>query len=183
MVSQQVSRLYHLIISKLSRSQIIVSSIVVFSLLVGIIMLVGSRHSPGLIPDNLKKQISFVLFLPSSSPEMNINTKSFRYDPVSKVFTFKMQYDHSTLTIAEQATPQNFIDIPQAYDKVMETLNEYASFNSYYDKVSLTRPKEFKGQQSAIMNSKGTLITAHPTKGELTEDQWKKLFNGLELIR
>ena len=135
------------------------------------------------IPSQIKSQLSFIVFYPGPSPDTTVDSSSFKYDQPTHVFSFVVNFMHQPVTIAEQATPQNFIDIPQGYDKLIESLSEYASFNSYYDKVSLTHPKEFKGQQSAVMNSKGTLVFAHPTSGSLGEDQWRKLFNGLEIIR
>ena len=158
-------------------------------LLVGVVFLIGTyvlffyQSTAGNIPPTIKKQVSFNVFYPRPDPAITVATNSFKYDTKEKLLSYVVNYANTPITIAEQATPQNFIDIPQAYDKLIETLGEYGSFQSYYDKVSLTRPKEFNGQQSAVMNSKGTLVFAHPTKGDLSEDQWKKLFNGFEVIR
>ena len=162
--------------------------------ILGLVLLIGvtavlaygyQRHQnpKNRIPAQIKSQISFIVFYPGPSTDTSIDTRSFKYDQPTHVFSFVVNFMHQPITFAEQATPQNFIDIPQAYDKLLESLSEYASFNSYYDKVSLAHPKEFKGQQSAVMNSKGTLVFAHPTSGSLNEDQWRKLFNGLEIIR
>lgn len=158
-------------------------------LILGAALLTGSyflfiyRATPNVIPTVIKKQISFVIFYPNPNPAIIVDAQSFKYDEREKLLSYVVQYANRSVTIAEQATPQNFIDIPESYDKLIESLGEYASFDSFYDKVSLTHPKEFNGQQSAVMNSKGTLFFAHPTNGDLTEDQWKKLFNNLEVIR
>jgi hypothetical protein len=160
-----------------------------FGLVLGAFMVAGIYflffHHTGFnpIPSKIKQQASFVVFYPGTDPSVTVDANSFKYSSQSQLMSYKITYNNAAITIAEQSTPQNFIDIPQAYDKLIESLNVYASFDSYYDKVNLTHPKEFNGQQSAVMNSKGTLVFAHPTKGELTEDQWKKLFNGLEIIR
>ena len=166
-------------------------SVVSFWLLLGLIVggIVGgyiyNKHHQGtkIIPSDIKKQLSFIVFYPSPNASAVVNQKSFKYDAQSKLLSYVLGYDGKQLTVAEQPTPQNFVDIPPAYEKLIESLNEYNSFDSYYDKVSLTHPKEFKGQQSAVMNSKGTLLFVHPTDGDLNLDQWKKLFNGLEVIR
>ena len=152
-------------------------------LLVSLYVLFVRQNTSNPLPPAIKKQVSFVVFYPRPDPTITIDTKSFKYDSQAKLMSYVMTYANTPITIAEQATPQNFIDIPQAYDKLIESLSEYGSFQSYYDKVSLTRPKELNGNQSAVMNSKGTLVFAQPTKGELSEDQWKKLFNGFEIIR
>lgn len=139
--------------------------------------------TPNVIPPNIKQQLSFVVFYPNPDPAVTVDSQSFKYDDRVKLLSYVINYVNRSITIAEQPTPPNFIDIPQAYDKLTESLGEYAKFDSYYDKVSLTHPKEFKGQQSAVMNSKGTLVFAHPTNGDLTEEQWRKLFNSFEVIR
>ena len=152
-------------------------------LLLGAYYLFFYHASPNVIPPAIKRQVSFVVFYPSPDPDITLVPNSFTFDPKTKLMVYEISLANTPITVSEQSTPQNFIDIPQAYDKLIESLSEYASFQSYYDKVSLTHPKEFHGQQSAVMNSKGTLVFAHPTKGALTEDQWKKLFNGFEVIR
>lgn len=172
-----------------NRRQLSLSLVLGLGIILGAGLLVGFYYifvyhpTPNLIPENLKKQLSFVVFYPAANPAIVVDANSFKYDSQAKLMSYVITYGKTPITIAEQATPQNFIDIPPAYDKLVESLSEYASFQSYYDKVSLTHPKEFKGQQSAVMNSKGTLVFAHPTQGDLTEDQWKKLFNGFEVIK
>ena len=139
--------------------------------------------TPNSIPSAIKQQVGFVIFYPSPGSNVLVDAKSFKYDANTKLLSYKIKFNDLPIIIAEQPTPQNIIDIPQYYDKLIDSLSVYASFDSFYDKVSLTRPKEFKGQQSAVMNSKGTLMFAHPTRGDLKQEQWRKLFNGLEAIR
>lgn len=135
------------------------------------------------IPVDIKQKISYVIFHPESITSLTVDNTSFKFDDTSEVVSFVTKYSSADITIAEQATPENFVDIPQAYDKLIETLNPYTAFNSFHGTVHLTKPKELKGQQSAIMNSKGTLMFANVTSGSLTEAEWKKLFNNLEVIR
>ena len=163
--------------------RIIAVGLLVIGLTVAGFISLHRTHTDGPIPQTIKRQVAFVIFYPSPKTAVVVDVNSFKYDTKEKLLSYVVNYANTPITIAEQATPQNFIDIPQAYDKLIESLGEYGSFQSYYDKVSLTHPKEFNGQQSAVMNSKGTLVFAHPTKGDLTEDQWKKLFNGFEVIR
>ncbi|MDL2341804.1 MAG: hypothetical protein QFB87_01860 [Patescibacteria group bacterium] len=166
-----------------SRYLLSLGLIIVLVCAIGGFAVYKSNQPKGPIPRAIKQQIAFVIFYPSITTGAAVNAASFKYDTQSKLLSYVVSYSGRSITVAEQATPQNFIDIPQAYDKLTESLNEFASFDSYYDKVSLVHPKEFNGQQSAVMNSKGTLIFAHPTNGDLTVDQWKKLFNGFEIIR
>lgn len=135
------------------------------------------------IPPSIKQKISYVVYYPESIAELTVNKSSFKYDNDNEVLSYTLKYSTADITIAEQATPENFVDIPQAYDKLTETLNSYSAFNSFHGTVHLTKPKELKGQQSAVMNSKGTLMFANVTNGSLTDKEWKKLFNNLEVIR
>ena len=184
MVSQQTNKITHKKRNQLSTPLALSLGVVAGAgLLLGTYFIFLYKSTPNIIPPGIKKQVSFNVFYPSPDPTVTVDSKSFKYDSQAKLMSYVITYVKTPVTIAEQATPQNFIDIPQAYDKLIESLSEYGSFQSYYDKVSLTHPKEFNGQQSAVMNSKGTLVFAHPTRGDLTEDQWKKLFNGFEVIR
>jgi hypothetical protein len=131
------------------------------------------RKEPA-IPPVINKEASFVIFYPGENSQTKINKETFKYNTQAKNLSF---------IVSEQSTPEGFVDIPQAYDKLIESLRAYASFDSFYGKVDLTHPKEFSGQQSAVMNSKGTLIFVHPTNGSLSTDQWKQLFNNMNVTK
>lgn len=135
------------------------------------------------IPTDIKQIVSHVIYYPDSTSGLSVDKNSFKFDDASEVLSFTAKYGNANITIAEQATPENFVDIPPAYDKLIETLNSYYAFSSFHGTVHLTKPKENKGQQSAVMNSKGTLMFANVTGGSLTENEWKKFFNNLEVIR
>ena len=140
-------------------------------------------HKTPVVPAKFTKVTTFVIFYPTKSSGAAINQASFKYGTDSKVLSFLVSQSGINMTVAEQATPQGFIDIPQAYDKLIESLNGYAEFGSYYGTVNLTHPKEFNGQQSAALNAKGTLMFVHPTNGQLSQDQWKVFFNNLQTIQ
>jgi len=70
----------------------------------------------------------------------------------------------------------------QDYDKVVTSMNGYGKFDCDSGTVHLTRPKDLAGKQAAVMNAKGTLMFVKPAS-DLSEDQWRKLFNGLEVIK
>lgn len=168
-----------------SRRKIGAVLILVILVVSGSALYLNTRNlqSDSIIPVAIKKNVSFVIFYPKASPTLKLNASSIKFDPPSGLVSFTANHAGVNLTFAEQATPESFVDIPPAYDKLIETLNEYATFNSFYDTVHLTKPKELNGQQSAVMNSKGTLMFVNTTNGSLTDDQWKSLFNNLEVIR
>jgi predicted N-acyltransferase len=158
---------------------IIVVIVVVSIVVVGLKQL----HKDSPIPPAVNQEANFVIFYPNENSQTKINKASFKYDSHAKALSFIVTYNSKSLTFSEQPTPQGFVDIPQAYDKLIEELNGYSSFDSYYGKVDLTHPKELKGQQSAAMNTKGTLTFVHPTNGDLSNDQWKQLFNNLDIVK
>ena len=98
-------------------------------------------HKTPLVPAKFTKETSFVIFYPSKNSGATIDQSSFKYDTNSKVLSFTVKQGDVSMAVGEQSTPQGFIDIPQAYDKLIESLNGYAEFGSYYGTVNLTHPK------------------------------------------
>ena len=84
------------------------------------------------------------------------------------------------MLISEQATPQVFNDIPEYYPKLIEKLNGYSDFDSVLGKVSLTKPKELNGAQSAVFNGKGTLMFVRPNQS-LSDDDWRQFFDQMTI--
>jgi hypothetical protein len=159
---------------------LIIFLVITVTLLLGLIIN-GLRSS--VIPSKIKNEVDYVIYYPGKNTDWAVDASTFKYDPTSKVISYVAHYGSATITIAEQSTPQNFTDIPEAYAKLTEKLNEYSSFDSLYGKVSLTKPEEFKGDQTAVINSKGTMMFIHVTSGKISDDQWKKLFDNLYIIR
>ena len=129
----------------------------------------------------LKKQVSFVILEPGSGTV--IDRKSINYNSSNGVLTFDAKLaSNNSVVITEQASPSEFSDIPEVYNRITEKLNTYSSFDSVYGKVYLTKPTQLKGGQSAVMDGQGTLTFMHPQNG-LSDDDWRRLFNGLNLIK
>jgi hypothetical protein len=139
-------------------------------------------HAQQPIPSNIKKQVDFLVFLPQGDESFRTDRKSFKYDANLKVMSVVISSFGIKNTISEQASPDAFNDIPGYYDKLTEKLNSYANFGTDLGTVYLTRPDELKGKQSAIMSTKGTLMFASPGK-DLTNDQWRRFFNSLSVIK
>ena len=132
------------------------------------------------LPANISKQLSFGVYFPTANTAVaTINKRSINYQASGGLLSYTAQLtDGTTVSVNQQATPESFVDIPQAYDKLVASLQPYTSFDSINGRVSLTYPKELKGSQSAVMNAKGTLLFARPSKS-LSDKQWRQLFNGL----
>lgn len=140
-------------------------------------------HRSSIIPPEIDRQVSFVVFLPSSA-DYDVKIGSINFDSTEKVLGFEAvsKQDGSQLTFSEQAAPDTFTDIPQYYDKLVEAMGQYRQIDTYNGRVTLTKPAELNGKQTAVLNAKGTLMFVRPSR-ELSDDEWRKIFNNLEVLR
>ncbi|MDB5178429.1 MAG: hypothetical protein JWN01_372 [Patescibacteria group bacterium] len=155
----------------------VVGAIMVGLIVAGIIVILHPR-SP--IPSSIKTQLTFPVFYPDPTTGYKIDPGSITYSARDKVLIFNVSSSGNRIVFSEQGTPGPFNDVAGYYDKFIEKLGGYASFDSTNGKVSLAHPQELKGGQSAIMNAKGTLLFAHPDK-DLSDDNWHKLFNAMAM--
>lgn len=151
---------------------------------IGIIMFGGLSFWHGsdkpVLPSNVSRQLSFGVYFPTTKiNNVSIDKRTISYQANEGRLGYRAQLsDGTTIDVNQQATPESFVDVPQAYDKLVSSLQPYSSFESVNGRVSLTHPKELQGSQSAVMNAKGTLLFARPSKS-LSNEQWRQLFNGL----
>jgi hypothetical protein len=129
------------------------------------------------IPGSIKLKLTSSLLLPSRA-RANIDRGSAKYDSSLKVLSFTGLVDGKNLVIAEQPTPEQFVDIPAAYEKVLGSMNDYSDFDTTMGTVHLTKPDELHGGQTAVLNAKGTLLFAKSASG-LSTDQWRQFFNSV----
>ena len=152
--------------------------------IVGVIVIAGlsvwQNATKPVLPDAVARQLSFGVYFPTTKlQDVSIDKRTISYQTSGGRLSYRAQLaDGTTIDVNQQATPESFIDIPQTYEKLVTSLQPYSNFESINGRVSLTRPAELKGSQSAVMNAKGTLLFARPSKS-LTNDQWRQLFNGL----
>lgn len=131
------------------------------------------------LPRAVAQQLSFGVYFPTTKSSLaTIDNQTISYQAGGGLlsYTARLQ-DGTTISVNQQATPVSFVDIPQTYDKLVASLQPYSSFESINGKVALTHPKELSGSQSAVMNAKGTLLFARPSRS-LSDTQWRQLFNG-----
>ncbi len=131
-----------------------------------------------LLPRSVRHQVSFVVLYPGKNNPAQLHRSSIKYNADEKVLTYYAMLDGSRLTVSNQATPEAFIDVPQAYDKLVSGMRPYASFDSSSGKVALTRPPNSNNQQAAVTKAHGTLMFVRADH-DLTDDQWRKFFNNL----
>jgi len=133
------------------------------------------------IPQDIKKQISYIVYYPNNSSDWVVDKSTIRLETSDKVLNFVMKNGGNQVAFAEQATPDLLGD-PTGYAKLLEKMQEYSSFGSVAGKVSLTRPQELKTGQVAVDNNNGTVIFATSTR-DMADDEWRKIFNSLEVVK
>jgi hypothetical protein len=139
-------------------------------------------HNRSELPAAIRRQVHFGVFMPDSA-QARVQPATMVYDGQEQSLSYvSTMTDGTTLTVSEQATPQSFSDIPQAYDKVVDTMNRYAVLDTISGKVYLTKPRNADHKQVAVFNNRGTLLFMRAS-GNLSDDRWRQLFNGLRLVK
>lgn len=143
---------------------------------------IGVLNQP--IPRKVLGQAGFGVWYPhggSLALEVDRDSVKTSLNGNDRLVTFTAHSPSKALAFTEQAVPDSFNDVPQVYDKLIEKLRGYSSFDSVNGTVSLTRPEELKGGQTAVMKSKGTLVFIKPEK-DLSTDDWRRLVNNLQFV-
>lgn len=158
---------------------ILICSLVVISSTCLWLGLVGTQKSDF----NPPSEISFGLWYPSTeSSKYKYEQNSLKYDKLSKIVTFNMNDSSGKiLTFTEQAVPESSQVPADAFDEQLASIPQDTSFESANGTVSITKPAA-NDQTTAIMKSRGTLLFV-TTENKITTDQWRALFNSMELIQ
>lgn len=171
---------------RISRWQLlgVVAGFLAGGLIVLVLFLVfGKSHSP--IPVKISKQLEAPALLPATtSNSFSIDKASFKYDSANKVLSYIVDTSPPVIhiTITEQPTPSEFIDIPDAYTKLVNSFSPFLTFDSPPGTVNIGRPTQLHGNQAAVLQGQGDLLFAHPDH-DLTETQWRQLFNSLSITK
>jgi hypothetical protein len=133
------------------------------------------------IPVDIRNKLKYEPYLLNADKGLVINKGSYKYDQNKETLSYVVHSDtYGELTISEQPTPQQFIDIPDVYNKVIDGLNRYSVFQNQLGTVYLTRPDGQKSGQTAVLNSSGVLMFVRSEKN-LDDGQWRSIFNQVSL--
>jgi multidrug efflux pump subunit AcrB len=154
--------------------------VVVLILVAGATVLAKQLAPERLVPSSIQKRITSTIFLPNS-PNVTAKKETVKYDSKTKLLSYQAAAFGITTVISEQPTPDTFTDIPQVYDKVLESWKQYEKFDTASGTVYLTRPGDQGGKEVGVMNSKGTLMFVKPEK-DLSDDQWRQFFKSLKAL-
>lgn len=160
----------------MKRAVVIAASVILVAG-VALVLLLGPKP---VISRTIIKQAGFGVWYPAKPYEVRKSTLKVTKSGQDMLASFDAANGGTTLSFTEQATPESFTDVPQVYDKLIEKLRGYSTFDSVNGKVDLTMPEELKGVQTAVMNSRGTLIFVRPSKA-LSANDWRQVFNSLQL--
>jgi hypothetical protein len=136
------------------------------------------------IPQKTLKEAGYGIWYPTSKGlnlKVDRGTIKYTHTGPDKLVSFIARSETQNLTFTEQPQPESFNDVPQLYEKLIEKLRGYSNFDSVNGTVSLTRPEELKGGQTAVMKSKGTLVFIKP-ETDLSADDWRKIMNNLSFV-
>ena len=151
------------------------------------VSIIGATASLGIARARQEKfippaAINFGIWYPvSGKTEYVLEQNTLQYDKPTGIITFKLNNKNdNVLTFSQQVVPENFSISPEAFDQQLAVLQQVTKFDSVNGTVAITKGSE-NGQGTAVLRSKGTLLFAY-TKNPLGVDEWRRIFNDLELV-
>jgi hypothetical protein len=148
----------------------------------GLVILVAIWVWPNkpVIPSTIKNQLSSTLLLPQD-PRFKVDQATIKFNKSLSLLTYYVTVFGHRILMSEQPTPQSFIDVPEAYNQVVQGMNDYQDIDVSVGTVHLTTPKQLNGAQAAVLNSDGTLSFAKPS-GSLSTTQWRQYYDSFEVV-
>ncbi len=167
---------------RIKLSQIAVVVLIALLSAGGFLLYQNSKFESGISKDVLKKVAFKVFTYDPSLKDWELETSTITYDKTQGILTLNFIGDANKITVIEQLTPDVFTDIPNYYTILLSKLRIYSEIQTPVGTVGLTKPEELNGGQTAVLNSGGTLMFYRPEKN-LSDDQWRKFFSSLVIIK
>ena len=142
-----------------------------------IVVLLLAPKSP--IAPGVRKQLTSTFMAPVGGGAV-VDRESANYLKDSKVLIYNVKYAGTRIILSEQSTPDQFVDIPQVYAKLTDSMGNYKTFDVSLGTVHLTKLKD-GDKQVAVLNSSGTLLFAKPDR-DLSDDEWRVFFVHLRVM-
>jgi hypothetical protein len=158
---------------------LIIPAVLVMAVLGAFLVPKLTKSSP--IPADIAKQVSYRVIYPSKTHQ--IAPASFDYEPDQKTLSFIVNHNHKNVVFTEQPAPDTLAANGQVYYPALG-LHPYAQFQTNLGPVALA--KFWKSGsldpvgQSGVLATNGVLLVAHTDKN-MTNTEWKDLFNSLQL--
>lgn len=160
----------------IKNNRTVIAAVLLALLIVVVSSLLLFYDKDPIIPAEIKKHITFQVYIPEKSNL--IQTESIKYDETQGILSFTAYRGNNKLYFTQQSTPDPIKDIPQYYAALLGKLNEYSEFKSNIGTVTLTKPKELNGNQTAVINAHDTLMFIRP-EANITDNEWKEFINSL----
>lgn len=159
----------------------LVAALVVLGVATGVLFYLNNASNP--LPSDIKNQLSYKAVYPPSGLGTIID--SYQYNQNDRVLTFSLRKFDTKIVFVEQKAPESLGANGQVYFPAIG-IHPYAQFQSKIGPAALT--KFYKSgnleqfSQSGVLYSEGTLVWVGSQKN-LTNDQWKTLFDGLKVSK
>lgn len=135
-------------------------------------------HQP-IFSSEITSKLTSSLYV-AQGDNVTIERASIKYDKDLKQLSYVSKMQDISIIVSEQPSPEVFGDVPQYFDKWITSAGAITNFDTPNGKVYLASNPNYGVNTVAIMNSKGTLLFAKPSKN-LSQDQWKQFFRTLKL--
>lgn len=133
------------------------------------------------IPKDVLSKVNFLIYIPDSKASWQIGTHKPSFDEDSGTLTLEAKSGSTVVTLNEQTLPDALKDIPEQYLRILATLHEYSEIKTNLGTITLTKPEELKGGQTAVGNLNGTLLFAKPNR-DLSDQEWLDFFKSMKVI-
>lgn len=144
------------------------------------------NHQSEIFSAQTLRQINFNIFIPDQDLNKQdvwiIDRQSTYYNQETKTLTIVAKKDNKEVIITEQATPEAFKDIPGQFSRMLASINQYSQQSTNLGNVALVHPKELNGGQTAVLNTRDTLIFARPNK-DISDNEWQAFFNTFIILK
>jgi hypothetical protein len=166
-------------IKSLSRGKRVLATVIMLAVLAGLIGVLVPHNRVPSVPKAIRNRAEFGIFIPKTTANGAIKAHSFTYDQDTKVVKYVLKAQGGgSITFTQQAAPSGFQADPNAFSDLVASMQPFSTFESASGDVALTRPAQLQGQESAVMNSHGTLLFAKPSK-DFPVRYWQQLFDDM----
>lgn len=158
----------------------VVAWLVVAVIVVSVIHFWPQPPSP--VPPQIRSAAGFTIIYPQG---YQVSPSSWDYSTSQKIVTFTATKDGVAVVFSEQRTPLAYQDDAAAYNRFIGGLRPRINFEVPLGTVSIANfvtagDYQIVGE-SGILNTHNTLIVAHPQTKQPSDDQWRDVFQSLQL--
>lgn len=141
-----------------------------------------NTEEPAPISKEVMSKINFLIYYPNNEETWTTDDSKTEFESESGVLIMNSSNGSASIVLSQQSAPDVFNDVPDQYQRMLNSLNQHTEILTSFGTITITRPAELNGGQSAVGNLNGTLLFAKPDK-DLNDAEWKEFFKSMEVIR